>query len=135
MPTQRMTTVWADAGGRTTTNLLTTSAGAAAVQAAIAAKSNAAILLDWEGPLNVNPSPAPVTASLPDVGDLAVLTFTTAAGSYVKVVIPAPQASIFLADGETVDITQITAIISAVIANTVTTAGVPVTAYVGGIRN
>src|SRR5690242_4504161 len=80
MPTQRRTTVWADAGGRTTAHLLTTSAGAAAVETAIAAQSNAGVLLSWEGPLTAS-VPAPVAATFPDVSDLAVLTFQTAAGT------------------------------------------------------
>jgi hypothetical protein len=134
MATQRMTSAWADAGGHTTAHLLTTAAGAAAVQTAIAAKSNAAVLLSWEGTLVVNPTPSPVNASFPDVFDQAALLFQTPAGSITTIVIPAPMANIFLADGETVDPAQISAIITAVIANTVTQNGTPVTSYVSGYR-
>jgi len=129
-----MTVVWIDAGGRTAAHLLTTSAGAAAVLTQVAAVSNAVPQQQWEGPLTV-PGGAAVAASFPDVSDVAWLTFTKASGELVKVAIPAPLASIFLADGETVDPTQVAALITAVIANVVDASGNAVTAYVSGLRN
>lgn len=129
----RRTTVWQDAGGRTSAHLLTTSGGAAAVEAALAAKSNAGVLLSWEGALTVG-APAPVNAPYPDVQDVALLVYSTAGGTLVKVALPAPQASIFMADGVTVDPAQIGAITAAIIANVVTAGGAAVTAYVGGTR-
>lgn len=131
--TTRQTTVWLDAGGRTTAILLTTNAGAAVVNASVASFSNAGIQQAWEGPLVVA-VPAPVAAQYPGVLDRATLFFSTAAGSVVKVQIPAPLASIFLADQETVDPAVIAALIALVIANVVTDAGVPVTSYIGGTR-
>jgi hypothetical protein len=131
----RSTYVWTDAGGRTATMLLTTSGSGATTAAAIAAKSNAAIIQAWGGTLYVAPSPAPTAGTYRDVADVATLFFRTAAGDVVKVAILAPLASIFLADGETVDSTQIAAIISAVLTNVVTSGGAAVTQYVGGLRN
>lgn len=134
MATQRRTVVWVDASGRTTGTLLTTVAGAAAVQAALEAKSNAAPQAYWEGDLEVTAGPSPVSATFPSTRDGAALVFETASGTLVTVRIPAPVASIFMADGETVDNSQITSIIAQVIADVVTSDGVVITQYVAGRR-
>jgi hypothetical protein len=130
----RRTTVWIDAAGKTTAHLLTTAAGAAAIEAAIAAVSNAVPQLEWEGPL-VAPGGAGVNAAFPSVADTATLTFTKASGELLKVLVPAPISSIFLADAETVDPTQIAALIAAVVGSLSDPSGNLATAYVSGLRN
>lgn len=133
MPTQRMSVVWADASGRTRTSFLTTSAGGSAVRAELVAVSNADWLQTWEGDLDAQ-VPAPAGGVYADVADTATLLFQTAAGAIVKVTLPAPDASIFLADGETVDPGEITALISQVLASAVTADGTALDSYVGGTR-
>lgn len=136
MATQKRTTVWVDASGNTIAHNLVTSAGAGAVEASIHSVSNADVQESWEGNLTVNGSPAPVAAQYQGVRDQAVLFFSTAAGSIVKLFVPAPQASIFLADQETVDAANVSviALVSSVIANVTTPAGVALTMFVGGSR-
>jgi hypothetical protein len=75
-----------------------------------------------------------VAAQWASVADYALLTFQTAAGALINVRLPAPQAGIFLADGETVDPAQIGGIIAAVVADVVTPSGAALTAYVSGTR-
>jgi hypothetical protein len=133
--------VWQDANGHTRLTLfntvnptLITPDPSASVVAALAAQSNAAFLNDVEGTLNVNASPSPVSATYQRVVDSAALTFTDAMGSLVRIQLPAPVSSIFLADQETVDITMIGGIVGAVVGTVVTPAGGVVTAYVSGVR-
>jgi hypothetical protein len=134
MATQRGTAIWVDVNGFTTAQMYTTSAGDAAVLTALLAKSHADVLSTWEGALSVNPSPVPTTGDYQTVGDKANLLFSTGAGTLVTVVLPAPKSSIFLADQETVDFTQIAAIIAAVIAGVVDGSGNAVTTFIGGTR-
>jgi hypothetical protein len=135
MATQRETVVYADSQGNTTAHLLTTVAGAAAVRGLILAKSNADWVASWEGPLLANGSPAPTASAYIAVTTEAVLTFTTAAGNFATVRIPAPQTGIFKADGFTVDPAQITALIAQVLTDIVTANGTALTAYVSGVRS
>lgn len=134
MATQRRTTVWIDAQGKTTAHLLTTSAGGGAVEAEIDAQSNAAVLEAWEGTLDATAVPAPVAAPYQSVRDAATLVFSTASGAFIRVTIPAPDVGIFQADGETVDPATIGTLIALVIANVVTADGAAATAYVAGFR-
>lgn len=131
----RRSTVWVDSAAQTRVHLLTTTAGASTVEAALAAKSNAAVQLSWEGDLVVVSSPTPVLANYQSVRDAAELLYETSAGVLQKVLLPAPQAGIFMGDGETVNPAQITAITAAILANVVTTDGTALTAYRGGHRS
>lgn len=126
--------VWVDANGISRQTLVAGNASLATVQTALLAKSNADVLTNFEGPLTVNASPAPIAAQLQSVSDSAVLTFATTGSSLLSVTLPAPVASIFFADMETVDSTQIAAIIAAVVGTVQTTSGVTATAYVSGMR-
>jgi hypothetical protein len=135
MPTMRRTTVWVDAQGKTTAHLLTTAAGAGAVESEIDAVSNAGVLETWEGVFTVNATPGAIVAPYDSVRDRAVLVFQTASGATARIVVPAPDGAIFMADGETVDPATITALIAAVLADAVTTDGTALTAYVAGFRS
>lgn len=135
MPTQRRTTVWIDAQGKTIAHLLTTVAGGAAVEAEIDAQSNAAIQTSWEGDLVAPAAPSPVAAPYQSVYDAATLVFSTASGAFVRIAIPAPDAGIFQADGETVNPAAIAALIALVVSDVVTANGTAVTAYVAGFRS
>lgn len=124
--------LWGDAGGRQTISLILANPSAGGIQSALLAKSNADYLEYWEGPLSINGSPAPVNAQYPGVGGQAVLAFVCADGTIAKVALPAPQLGIFLSDGQTVDSTQIAAIIAACTASLISNSGSPATTFVAG---
>lgn len=75
-------------------------------------------------------------SSYASVEDKAIFTFTTATGAIHRFQIPAPLASIFLADGETIDSanTLVTAFNSAVVANVVSRDSDAVTFGANGTR-
>lgn len=135
MPTQRRTTIWIDAQGKTMAHLLTTAAGGAAVEAEIDAQSNAAVQTSWEGDLIAPAAPSPVAAPYQSVYDAATLVFSTASGAFARISIPAPDSGIFQADGETVNPAVIAALIALVLSDIVTADGDIVTAYVAGFRS
>lgn len=135
MATQRATNQWIDVNGGTRLTTITTSAGEAAVVAALVAKSNADVLASWEGPLTINGAPVVAAATYQSTRDAATLTFKLVTSDLVKILLPAPQAGIFFADGETVNPAAIAAIIAAVIANVVDESGNAVASFVGGTRN
>lgn len=126
--------VFVDANGHTRLTLVNSTAGAAGVQAALLAVSNADILNSEDAALTVNGAPAGVAAVYQDVSDSAALYFQDAAGNLTTVQLVAPQAGIFMADGETVNPAAIAALIAAVVGTVITPAGGLVTAYVGGAR-
>jgi len=130
----RRSIVWVDANGFTRQTLPVGNATLAGLQAALLAKSNADLANEFEGVLTVNTTPAPVAAALQSVLDAAMLTFSTTSSSLVTVTLPAPIASIFFADGETVDPAQIAAIIAAVVGTVQTVGGSTATAFVSGTR-
>jgi hypothetical protein len=76
------------------------------------------------------------SATYENAEDKAVFTFQTAAGGIHRYQIPAPIAGMFLADGETVDNSNVavTAFVSAVIANVVDRNGNPVAFGANGVR-
>ncbi len=112
MPTpERQVVEWIDAYGNRwlqTIDSLDTG-GTDGIVTAIHNLSNAVPFWRAKGPLLI-PGGAPVANQWPSLFDRAELQGglnTTAVGTYVKLVIPAPKASLFLADGETVDLVQI----------------------------
>lgn len=98
----------------------------------------------------VNPTPSQVVAATIQVSlappgtspyvavtDSAVLTFITAVGSQVGIVCPGFKEALYLADNQTVDPAQpdVIALVAATLAlPVVDSAGNPVIAYIGGIR-
>lgn len=104
------------------------------IQAALLTHSNAGVLEWFEGPLHIL-VPTPVSAVFADVVDLARLTFTDATGSLVQLALPAPKENIFKPDSVTVDPSAIADIIAASIGTLLSSARMPVTAYVAGTRN
>lgn len=134
MAIQSRQIVWIDAGGRTRVTLPSADPDNSAIMAALQGQSNAAVQSWFEGPPTIL-VPVAVSAAFPDVVDLARLTFTDAFGSLVNLALPAPKASIFMADSVTVDPAAIAAIITASIGHLVSSGGNPVTAFVAGLRN
>lgn len=134
MAVGRRSIVWVDAAGGTRLVQLTTSADASALQNAIAAHSNAAVQQLWEGALVLPGAPAPVAAEYLSTRDYARLVYQTAAGDQVSLLVPAPMADVFRADGQTVDPSAVADITAAAMDLLVTQAGTPVTGLVAGIR-
>jgi hypothetical protein len=124
---------WIDANGFTRLTLVNGNATLSGVQTQLLAQSNADVLNMVESALTVF-APAPPGGTYRTVGDAAILTFQDAGGNLTDITLPAPLSSIFLADQETVDITQIGGIIGAVVGTVVTPAGGNVTAFVAGVR-
>lgn len=125
--------LWTDAGARATLSLILADPTGAGIQGALLAKSNADYLEYWEGPLTINGAPGPVSAQYPSVLQQAVLTFECGDGTIAKVALPAPKASIFLSDGQTVDATQIAGIIAACQAALISNTGSLAVTYLSGI--
>lgn len=134
MVAQRRYIVWIDAGGRTRATIPCADPDNATIMAKLQLHSNAGVQEWFEGPDNVL-TPTVVSATFPDVVDLARLTFTDAFGSLVNVALPAPQGSIFLADSVTVDPSAIADVIAACVGHLCSSGGSLVTAYVAGTRN
>jgi hypothetical protein len=135
----RRSIIWVDSQGRTRQTLLTGNApggglSLANVEAQLLLLSNADWQTDFEGALGVNGAPAPVAAQYPTVSDYAALVYTDAVGSLTYLTLPAPQAGIFLADGETVNPAALAALNAAVIGEILTSGGGAVTAYISGVR-
>jgi hypothetical protein len=98
--------VWVDANGYTTITLVKTSTGAGTIQSDLLALSQADYLEWWESATTVNAVAAPAGGTYRPSSIRAQLTFQCADGTQVALIIPSPSLSIFLADGQTVDITN-----------------------------
>ena len=131
---QKRFLAWVDLQGRTTISIPAADPDSSGIMAALLNHSGASVQQWFEGPPTF-PGVTPSGAFLPDVRDLARLTFTDAGGSLVVVSLPSPNAGIFATDTVTVDPTTITDIITACVGTLVSAAGNPVTAYVAGTRN
>lgn len=128
------TTIWQDVNGRTRATYVNSASGSVALQAALKAVSEADIQRSWNGTTIVNPAPTPSTGSYQTVADYATLVFQTASSDLVYLTLIAPQSSIFLADGETVNSAAIAALIAAALGTLTDQGGNVVTSYVAGFR-
>lgn len=125
--------VWIDVNGFTRLSYVNQTASGTTVQTQLVALSNADVLSSVDNTF-VTGAVSPPGATFQNVADVAILTYTTAGGNLVDITLPAPLASIFLADQVTVDVTKITALNTAVIGTVTDAGGNVVTAYVGGTR-
>lgn len=133
MATARTSIIWQDAAGFTTQTLIRSTGSITTLFNALLAKSNADYSDVWAGTETIH-VPSPVAAVYESVGDYALLEYSTAAGLVVTLKLPAPKSSIFLADGQTVDAGQITAITNAAILTVSDASGNLVTSFLGGTR-
>lgn len=134
MAIQKRFIAWVDLQGRTTTSIPTADPNASGIMAALLNHSGASVQQWFEGPPTF-PGVTPPGGPLPDVVDLARLTFTDAGGSLVNLSLPAPNVAIFETDTVTVNPSAIADIIAACVGTLISAAGNPVTAYVAGLRN
>jgi len=129
---KRRAIVWQDAQGEQVLHLINTSAGASGIQTALLAKSNAVVVQETEGDLNIVDA-TPATAQYVSVRNSAVLLFkdsrTNSAG---RLYIPAPLPSIFYAGGDEVDPAQIAGIIAAAEGSLLAGSGNTVDMFTGG---
>lgn len=126
--------VWIDAAGARTITLVRSVAGAAGISAAVIAASEADWSQWWESAVTAQ-VPAPVGGPYLPVSLRAALTFVCADNTLAVLYVPAPNRTIFLADGQTVDPLNLTvaAIITAAVGNLVSSTGSPATGFVSGV--
>lgn len=98
---------------------------------ALLTESNAELFQYWHGELFTLTTPSPTNAPYPLVASIARLIYTTGMND-VQIILPAPSASIFNADGRTVNPTAIASITAAVVGHVVDNAGNLVTAFKTG---
>lgn len=134
MPDQGRSIVWADATGRTRLTIVKSTGSSAAIETALQAKSNAATQIDWAGTLGT-PIGVAAVGQYQAANQSATLLFATATGTQLRLTLPAPLLSIFLADQRTVDATQIVALIAACIGVLSDGAGNVATAFTAGYLN
>lgn len=126
--------VWADVQGRTRLSLINSSTTSSTVLSLLSSYSNAGIFATLEGSNDVLAETG-VNAEYSSVSDYVALQFETGAGEIVSLTLPAPDASIFFADGVTVDSSAIPDLIAACVGNLLSPGGGVVTEFVGGIRS
>lgn len=131
--TRRIT--WVDVAGDSRSTVILGNASVVSTEVALLNLSNADWALHSEAQLFSNAAPAPPGAQYLSVLDQATLWYVTSAGEIVQITLPAPLASIFLADGQTVDATSVAGVTATAIGVVVSPAGNPVTAFVGGTRS
>jgi hypothetical protein len=126
--------VWIDSLGQTrmTTYLAQTGQGEA-LKTAMRSVSNAAVLWWGAGDL-IQQEPVMASGVFQPVDDAARLDFRTASGRTVSLIIPAPNESIFTADGLTVEPAEISGLIDEFIAQGIAEGGDPVVSFIRGYR-
>jgi|SRR5882672_4655982 len=132
---QTRSTVWIDAAGMTVQTIMSTTAGGAGIEADLLALSNASRLNEWEGaPGGASGSPA--AAVYEAVADYALLQWVCVDGTIVSLKLPAPLSSIFLADGQTVDVANagVVTLDAAVVGSLLSASGSAAAALLGGTR-
>lgn len=123
--------VWVDAAGATRLQVIKAATNPCSILTQAQAVSNAGILYNFDGPLD--PAIGAATAALyQPVAATASLTFATAGAQELLLLLPAPASGIFLADLQTIDPTQIAALIAACVGELSDGAGNTATAFLGG---
>lgn len=133
MADDRAGVIWLDFNGVTRQTIIQSLAGAAAIWTAAQACSLAQIQATWESPLG----PAvgtQINGNYQSNKMSATLQFQTAAGSIVRLTLPAPNRVVFMPDGTTIDPTNpnIAALIAACIGSLSDGAGNAAVSYLGG---
>lgn len=136
---------WRDSLGRMYLQMLTGPIASLTVAPTLADVTNdmlalsTAVVTDfWEGEMTTFPLYAPTTDLYNSVNDTARLQFADVNGNITEVILPAPARAVFLADGKTVDETQVNMalfITAALTELVVPSSGLPVVRFVGGMLN
>lgn len=128
--------VWTDANGYGVITKIVSQSGASSVVGDLQALSNAGVLQYWESSVT-NVGDAPLAARFQSGADRAALVFLCADTTNYVVIVPAPKATIFDADQETVDLTNpdvVAFAFAAVTAPLCNSTGSPVTVLLAGTR-
>lgn len=125
--------VWVDAAGGSRLTTPQANGSLSSIVTEMLAVSNATVAYYWEGARTV-PGGTPTASTYLSTRDAAILVFNDAACNEVRLTLPAPDSSIFMADEQTVDPTAVSSLIAACLGVLQTGAGGVVTAYIAGYR-
>ena len=133
MPDKAASLIWIDVNGRTRQTIIKTLSGSAGIQSAAIALTLPQLLTTWESFLSGSTASASA-GTYQSVADAASLRFQTAMGSILRLTVPGPNLSVFLADQVTIDPTNalIGALVSACIGSLSDGAGNPAVTFLGG---
>lgn len=134
MAIESRSTIWVDAGGNQTITRINSQGGASVITTAMLAVINSDVSQDWEGVLAVA-SPVPTNAAYMPVSVRCVMVFTTnVAAELVTLTLIAPRIGIFLADGRTVDLTNVDVVnlVTACVGTLCSDTGATATACIAG---
>lgn len=136
MADKRASIIWLDVNGVSRQTILTSTTGAGAIWAAVQAASQAQVETSWESVLGASVGSA-ASGAYQSVKMSASLLYQTGSGGSLRITIPAPQLSIFLPDGVTVDPSNslVIAINTAAIGLLSNGGGTTAATFVGGILN
>lgn len=133
MAADRLSMVWVDAAGITTMNYYDTDDATGDIIAGdIANLSNAGQLAFWHGDLTVYSPVVIPGGNYQLVQTYALLIYVDVYGNETTVKIPAPNTSIFNADGRTVNPLAIATLTNDIVGHMLTSAGNLVTAFKAG---
>lgn len=124
--------VWSDFLGRSRLTIVRASTNPCGILTATQAVSNASILYNWDGPLDPGIGVA-TSAVYEGVQQWVGLLFQTAAGTTIRLTLPAPQLGILQADKQSVNPSSIAALIAACLGELADPSGNVATTYLGGI--
>lgn len=126
--------VWIDTTGRTRLTVIKATTNPCTILNAAVACSNAGVLYNWDGTIDgaIGSSTA---AQYQAVQQWVAMLFQTAAGTNLRMTIPAPSLSILKADKKTVDPsnTNVSTLVTACLGNLSDGGGSPATVFLGGI--
>src|SRR5689334_16469639 len=98
--------VWSDATGRTRLTIVKATTNPCSILNALVGISNGFILYNWDSTIDPAIGGPAVAAQYQGVDQWVQFIFTTGSTSQLRVSLPAPQAAIFQADLQTVDLTN-----------------------------
>src|SRR5262245_1608073 len=102
----RSTLTWVDVGLRERVTIISSAAGIGATLPALQVLSNASLTTHHDGTLSPTGLPTPAAATWPERGNMMVLSCSDASQHRIQIFIPAPLASLMLADRINYDGTQ-----------------------------
>jgi hypothetical protein len=127
--------VWTDVTGRTRQTLpkADTEPHLCSILTRALSCANAVVNKEFNGPVTINAN-TPVVGTYQTVADVMRLLFQTGSGEIVRLTVPAPLRSNFLADGITVDpaVTAVANLITACLAGLTDGNGNVVQSFLGG---
>lgn len=126
--------VWQDFTGRTRLTIIKATTNPCSILNLTQALSNAFVLYNWDSSIDGSIG-GTTAAQYQAVSQNCQLMFQTAAGTIIRLTLPAPSATILKADLKTVDPTNagVAALIAAAVGNLSDGSGNAAVAYLGGV--